>query len=1011
MFATNILSGSLITRTKKNGNSCSDAVTASLVAITFTALAFLALTSTVVDGQISKKKNFLHAYDWLTYDKFDEIDDRMNSVNAQNCKSKSASELRLPRDSVAQPPMFNRLLSYIVYPNRTKLLHTHNMALNRAFFYSYIFQRLDTNITFPMQPGLLYYYFSAVADVTANPNNINASGIFFDKNSSFATWYRTLPFNNTIPLFGPRAYRFDDFNEPTNWIREPTNKTINVEDYGAGSQNNYTLNTYKINQWYDLFLPDKWTDKGEDSKKKYQYSVGVKYSNQTGKFTQDVFDTMTLFGPPSPGQLDETHLPVLFTEPYFDCGRSNRWIVSAVAPVIDHIPRYLDWIHLRRMTYVAVTTMDMEFLSIDFNPCPRSIGNQPINQQSSDYLTNVARCKPSTICEPLYGWGFRRGGYKCMCKPGYRYPPWQYGPFMGIEIESATYIEYENGFDCIPVELRQVIPVIRSNDTKGTPNFDINYMGKRKKRSVQLGDDEDSKDGDDEIVADEDKKNDDDDEDDDEDDDSYEDAAANKLGETYGRLHNARKTDRSVIKVPDHILQSRILNKKLRLLRMFNLKETTSYKKEESSSEEKVTKTTKVVPRVSHPYHLQSVTNKKIAFVPRFDKESVKRRRMKRQAFDEKQYNRMQQILNFKTSVTGGNCKQFKKDELILPGDVGYNVEVLFSNQARTALRLSHFLSNFMQNVDKYEEYGNLRGDRPLNIEQIFGEVLANTMGDLKMKGSGVFFDLNKFVEPNGKTRELFGPYAYKFEKAPDPSNPQSNVANTNFRAVDYAGFPTSYLDEPWFKNVKERWQSNTYGLSKFREKLVIRSDVNGTSQVSFLLYPMYFQAPMEEDGLWSVPYFKCDGYIDDWIITYSVPFFGFNSVGTAIEFKGVVTVDVMLNELDINQCPQDYFVPNAFKDTARCHYETTYCVYIAGKKFITGGYKCDCKVGYEYPFNDNAWYFDGQTVEEEYRKKVTGDKQTRYDNLQCRIAGSSKLSSSTFLIFTVFILIYQFIF
>jgi len=55
-------------------------------------------------------------------------------------------------------------------------------------------------------------------------------------------------------------------------------------------------------------------------------------------------------------------------------------------------------------------------------------------------------------CEPLYGWGFRRGGYICMCKPGYRYPPWQYGPFLGIEIDSATKEEYENGFDCIPVE-------------------------------------------------------------------------------------------------------------------------------------------------------------------------------------------------------------------------------------------------------------------------------------------------------------------------------------------------------------------------------------------------------------------------------------------------------------------------------------------------------------------------------------------------------------------------------
>jgi len=75
------------------------------------------------------------SYDWMPYDKFDEIDDRYRAVTAQNCKSKPAGELRLPEGSVGQLPQFNRLLSYIVFPNRTKLLHVHNMALNRAFFF------------------------------------------------------------------------------------------------------------------------------------------------------------------------------------------------------------------------------------------------------------------------------------------------------------------------------------------------------------------------------------------------------------------------------------------------------------------------------------------------------------------------------------------------------------------------------------------------------------------------------------------------------------------------------------------------------------------------------------------------------------------------------------------------------------------------------------------------------------------------------------------------------------
>ena len=83
----------------------------------------------------------------------------------------------------------------------------------------------------------------------------------------------------------------------------------------------------------------------------------------------------------------------------------------------------------------------------------------------------------------------------------------------------------------------------------------------------------------------------------------------------------------------------------------------------------------------------------------------------------------MERILAHKESVNEDNCHTFKASELELPGDVSYGVEKLFSPQARIALRLSHFLSDFMQNIDLYEEYGNLRGDSALNIEQLFGEV------------------------------------------------------------------------------------------------------------------------------------------------------------------------------------------------------------------------------------------------------------------------------------------------
>jgi len=40
------------------------------------------------------------------------------------------------------------------------------------------------------------------------------------------------------------------------------------------------------------------------------------------------------------------------------------------------------------------------------------------------------------------------------------------------------------------------------------------------------------------------------------------------------------------------------------------------------------------------------------------------------------------------------------------------------------------------------------------------------------IKGSGVFFDIDKFRGPDGMTREYFGPYAWRYEKTDETSGP-----------------------------------------------------------------------------------------------------------------------------------------------------------------------------------------------------------------------------------------------
>lgn len=125
---------------------------------------------------------------------------------------------------------------------------------------------------------------------------------------------------------------------------------MDIHDYGTGWNSNYSSQAYKTAPWYPLWLPDLTGN--QDSLTKFTYAVGIKFSNETGKFIDNEFVAIPYFGPPQPGINDNEEnspsLPVKWTKPYFDCGRSNKWIVTASAPVVEYMPRYSDFIHLRR---------------------------------------------------------------------------------------------------------------------------------------------------------------------------------------------------------------------------------------------------------------------------------------------------------------------------------------------------------------------------------------------------------------------------------------------------------------------------------------------------------------------------------------------------------------------------------------------------------------------------------------------------------------------------------------
>lgn len=285
---------------------------------------------------------------WKPSDDYGKINALYNSLYYKDCRITDKDDLTMPETVVSQVPKFNQMLTRTWYRNRTNLLHLHNMALNRAFFFSFINQKLNrSQEDFNYQPGLMYYYMSATADVNANPNMLNGSSIIFDNNCHYANFLNQLDFNTTIPLFAPSAWRWDDTTDSDNYLREPTKTVVHVEDLGANPNRNYTLDSYKMNPWYQKWLPD--TDDGDDSLTKYTYTVGIKYSNVTGHFLTNEYQGYNFFGPANPGvNQEEKELPVQFTRVYYDCRKTNKWTVSATAPIADYMARYTKWTHLRR---------------------------------------------------------------------------------------------------------------------------------------------------------------------------------------------------------------------------------------------------------------------------------------------------------------------------------------------------------------------------------------------------------------------------------------------------------------------------------------------------------------------------------------------------------------------------------------------------------------------------------------------------------------------------------------
>ncbi|KAM9839871.1 G protein-coupled receptor 158a [Aulostomus maculatus] len=170
----------------------------------------------------------------------------------------------------------------------------------------------------------------------------------------------------------------------------------------------------------------------------------------------------------------------------------------------------------------------------------------------------------------------------------------------------------------------------------------------------------------------------------------------------------------------------------------------------------------------------------------------------------------------------------------------------------------------------------------------------------------------------------------------------QATRAGGEIVLQDLSGMAHQHLhnrtaDTEWYHDVKNRKKPSFH-------KRVLSQDIKSADNSlqrgeSFI--------PDKTHVKWSAPYLECENgnFVPRWLLTLSAAFYGLRP-NLAPEFRGVVRVDINLQDVDIDQCSTDGW----FAGTHRCNLSTMECLPIHGHGFVLDKYKCHCKKGFYHP-------------------------------------------------------------
>ncbi|XP_038587483.1 probable G-protein coupled receptor 158 [Micropterus salmoides] len=234
-----------------------------------------------------------------------------------------------------------------------------------------------------------------------------------------------------------------------------------------------------------------------------------------------------------------------------------------------------------------------------------------------------------------------------------------------------------------------------------------------------------------------------------------------------------------------------------------------------------------------------------------------------------------------------------------------------------TVLHATNFLNMILQANRSREQ--SLRRD----IEWYHALVRSILEGDSKIHRAVVTFSADSFVE---------GPSVLL-----QATRAGGEIVLQDLSSMAHHHLHNRTADSEWYHDVK-KWEKPTF------HKRVLSQDFRSLDNSlkrgeSFI--------PDKTHVKWSAPYLECENgnFVPRWLLTLSAAFYGLKP-NLVPELRGVVRVDINLQDVDIDQCSTDDW----FAGTHRCNLTTMECLPIHGHGFVLDKYKCHCKKGFYHP-------------------------------------------------------------